>query len=440
MERNVMENPGPPWSTAHDNAQVGHGKDPDVYLHNRPGPRGETGALSGGELSIDDRTNVEEGTASLLDSDSVGAIVRHQHITPGSVRLRDLSPAIRLRDSNSARPRSSAAVVTLATSDSACSAESIHLGPRREFGALSGGDINSDDRTHIEDETASFPNGESVCVFVRHQHITPESACLRGLSPAIRLWDSNTARPRSSAAIVNLATPKSAVSADSDVLTAVTTTSLPRIAAPRSPAPSYRTNVDIADRISDTEVEVAAGEHAGDADVEEDEGDAEEEDEEEEEGEEEEAEEEEEADEEQEEEDEEESEDEEDEAEEEEQHVQVDESLPVYRKHDGLPTYATLLPSQAAPSTSTHPSPPPSPPPKNTTMPFIPTFHIPTRAEVRAVWDEADRRAVETVSPGLQTPSNHSSASAKRTPRLFSLFKHSKNNRPRDLVIPPLHL
>ncbi|KZT59189.1 hypothetical protein CALCODRAFT_481771 [Calocera cornea HHB12733] len=438
MKKGVIESPGPP---AHDEAQVAKGRDPDIdERYNQTGPRRASGALSGGDVSTDDRNQVEDETATILDSESVSAFVRHQHITPESARLRGLSPAIRLWDSNTARPRSSAATVNLATPKSAGSADLIQSGPRGAFGALSGGELSTDDRTHIEDETASFPDGESVSAFVRHQHITPESARLRGLSHAIRLWDSNTARPRSSEAVVTLATPKSAGSADSDDLSAVNTLSLPTVIAPHSPAPSYRTDADLAEPVSanglegvgevqaeDDLAEQAEGNVEDEEDTEEDKEDAEE-------GEED-AEEEEDDDEDDEEDDEDADED------EEEPHAQAVEFLPVYCKHDDLPKYAEVLPCRTA-TPSSLPSPPPSPPRKNNTMPFIPTFHIPTRAEVRAVWDDCRAEVTESAEV-LHTSTRRSRTSASHNRGLFSRFKHGKNNinsRLGDFTIPPLRL
>ncbi|KZO98188.1 hypothetical protein CALVIDRAFT_562570 [Calocera viscosa TUFC12733] len=316
MEERVMENPGPPWTTARDNAQVGRGKD----LH----------------------------------------VVYETH---------------------------------------------IQLGPQGEIGALSGGDNNTDGRTNVEEEPASFLDGDHVSAFVRHQHITFESARLRGLSPAIRLRDSTTARLRSSEAAVTVATPESACSADSDNLTAVTTPSPKSIPAPLSPAPSYLTHLDLADRNSNTEHEEEAEEDEEDDEDEEDEEDG---------GEAGEA-----------------AEDEEVQVEEE-AHAQAAEFLPVYRKVDDPPKYATPPASPTA-APSLLPSPPPSPP-RKTPMPYIATFYIPTREEVRAVWDE------DAESARLQTSARNSTTSAKRTPGFFSIFKHGKNSNRSTLVIPPLRL
>ncbi|KZT59603.1 hypothetical protein CALCODRAFT_481490 [Calocera cornea HHB12733] len=253
------------------------------------------------------------------------------------------------------------------------------LSPRGAPGALSGGNINPDDRINTEDETASLLNGDSVSANVRHQHITFESARPGGLSPAICLRDSSTAGPRSSSAIVNLADPAPAGSADTEV-----------------------------ERL----VEGRAEDEGHAEDEEGDEGDEDEDEDEDEGG---------------------------DEGADEELHARTFEFLPVYRKHDDdLPKYATLHagPTASIPSQS---SPPPSPPKKIRTMPLIPTFYIPTSAEVRALW--VDGQPEDTDSAGQQTSSGYSSTSSKRTPAIFSLFRQkTKTSRRKELTIPPLHM
>ncbi|KZT50088.1 hypothetical protein CALCODRAFT_488967 [Calocera cornea HHB12733] len=196
-----------------------------------------------------------------------------------------------------------------------------------------------------------------------------------------------------------MATPKSASSADPGDLTAVI--------APPSPAPSNRVDVPLADLITDNQVDGVAEVHAEDEEVDEDdEGDAEEDEAEEDDEEAEEDDEEVEQDEGDAEDDEEDAEQDDEDAEDDAEyaHAQAEEFLPVYRKVDGLPKYTEVLASRPA-TPSPRPSPPSSPPRKNQTMPFIPTFHIPSRAEARAVWEEF---RAEDIEPMRRTQSNKS--------------------------------